>query len=238
MRLLCRECSATYEAPDNLFGAQPREVRCNRCGFQWTVVGAVKAVPGAGPQPVMAPPEAAAAGGGGMPAEFMRGPAMPPAAPPVAPTVSDPVSAPVSPAVSATASPVVPAKTSVLADNLAGPLPSRMPSRMPDPLAAGPVVVEPVVAPPAPSTRSLLARGETEAEIPMGDPEERRLSHELSFGETERAPVAHRASRGLWRGLGLVVMLIVVLGIAAVLFEPQILSAVPALGHLYAAVGL
>jgi predicted Zn finger-like uncharacterized protein len=234
MRLLCRECSATYEAPDNLFGAQPREVRCNRCGFQWTVVGAVKAVPGAGPQPVMASPEAAAAAGG-IPPEFMRGPAIPPAAPPVAPTVSDPVSPP---AVSATAAPVVPAKTSVLADNLAGPLPSRMSSRMPDPLAAGPVVVEPVVAPPSPSTRSLLARGETEAEIPMGDPEERRLSHELSFGETERAPVAHRASRGLWRGLWLVVMLIVVLGIAAILFEPQILSAVPALGHLYAVIGL
>jgi len=38
MRLVCLECSAAYEAPDNLFGSQPREVRCNRCGFQWTVV--------------------------------------------------------------------------------------------------------------------------------------------------------------------------------------------------------
>ncbi len=40
MRLVCRECSAVYEAPDSLFGPQPREVRCNRCGYQWTVIGA------------------------------------------------------------------------------------------------------------------------------------------------------------------------------------------------------
>ncbi len=39
MRLVCLECSAAYEAPDNLFGTQPREVRCNRCGYQWTVIG-------------------------------------------------------------------------------------------------------------------------------------------------------------------------------------------------------
>jgi predicted Zn finger-like uncharacterized protein len=37
MRLVCPECSAAYDAPDTLF-SQSRDVRCNRCGFQWTVV--------------------------------------------------------------------------------------------------------------------------------------------------------------------------------------------------------
>jgi predicted Zn finger-like uncharacterized protein len=232
MRLLCRECSAVYEAPDTLFGAQPREVRCNRCGYQWTVVGAVKAV-ASGPQPVMPPPPPTAAGG--MPPEFMRGPAMPPSALPVASAVSTPDA----PAAAPADAPPSPAKPSILADNLAGPLPSRMPDPpTAEPVALEPVVAEPVVARAAPSTRSLLLRNETEDEIAMGDPEERRLSHELSFGETERAPVAHRGPRSGWRGLWLLVMLIVVLIIAAILFEPQILSAVPALGHVYGAVGL
>lgn len=221
MRLVCRECSAAYEAPDTLFGAQPREVRCNRCGFQWTVVGAVKAVTVAGPQTEGAPPKTSL---GGMPPEFMRGPAMPPDTPAAAPgsTAED-----------------APAKTSALADSLAGPLPGRTPDPiLPKPPAPDLVVAQPVVAPPSPATRSLLTREETEADLEMGDPEERRLSHELSFGETERAPAAHRAARSRGRSLWLLVMLVVVVIIAAILFKPQLLGAVPALGGLYAAIGL
>ncbi|HTI01863.1 MAG TPA: zinc-ribbon domain-containing protein [Acidisoma sp.] len=217
MRLVCRECSAIYEAPDNLFGAQPREVRCNRCGYQWTVVGAVKAVPGLGPQQAMAQPEPAAAGG--MPPDLMRDPSALPAERPPSKLVSAQGRA-------AAASPAAPlaARNSPLADSVAGPLPGR--------------TLEPAVAEPPASTRSLLKRDETEAEFDMGDPEERRLSHELSFGETERAPVADRPSWSGWRGAWLVAMLIIVLVIAAILFEPQVVGAVPALGRLYAAVGL
>jgi predicted Zn finger-like uncharacterized protein len=44
MRLVCPECSAAYDAPDTLF-SQSRDVRCNRCGFQWTVVASPAAPP-------------------------------------------------------------------------------------------------------------------------------------------------------------------------------------------------
>lgn len=224
MRLVCRECSAAYEAPDSLFGAQPREVRCNRCGFQWTVVGAVKAMP-AGPQPAAAPSETSTVSG--RPPELMHGPSLPPV------TARTEASA----AVAVAAAPPLAQTTTALADHLAGGLPDPL---APKPAAPDVVVAQPVVAPLSPATRSLLTRHETEdeTELAMGDPEERRLSHELSFGETERAPVAHRPSRGLWRGFWMVVMIVIILVIAAILFKPQILGAVPALDHLYAAVGL
>jgi len=44
MRLVCPECSAAYDAPDTLF-SQSRDVRCNRCGFQWTVMASPAAAP-------------------------------------------------------------------------------------------------------------------------------------------------------------------------------------------------
>lgn len=228
MRLVCRECSAIYEAPDTLFGAQPREVRCNRCGYQWTVVGAVKAVPGAG-QPLAAPQPVAPAplngqtetpAAGGMPPELLRdAPAAPPQSPSEPP--SRDVAAPLPPTA---ASPAPPARNSTLADKLAGSLPARTP--------------DPEAAQPAPSTRSLLARDGSAMDLEMGDPEERRLSHELSFGETERAPVTAGQSRSGLRGLWLVLLLLIVLAIAAILFEPQILGAVPALSRVYRALGL
>lgn len=217
MRLVCRECSATYEAPDTLFGAQPRDVRCNRCGFQWTVIGAVKAMPGTTPQPAapQQPPEPAAVA----PPELMRDASD--SAPPASPTqpAAPPPPAPAVP-------PAAPGSTrqATLADQLAGPAMS-LPAEAP---AAHP-----------PSTRSLLQRDEEMPELEMGDPEERRLSHELHFGETERRsprPAANRHNGG--RRLWLIVLLVIVLIVAAILFKPQILGAAPALGALYAAVGL
>jgi len=107
---------------------------------------------------------------------------------------------------------------------------------------AGPAMALPATAAPAaypPSTRSLLQRDEEMPELEMGDPEERRLSHELHFGETERPsprPSVSRRSGG--RRLRLIALLIIVLIVAAILFKPQIVGALPALGALYAAFGL
>jgi len=189
MRLVCRECSAAYEAPDSLFGPQPREVRCNRCGYQWTVVGP------ASPGDVRAPVP--------MPAPAVPSPAPLPEAEPVTATL-------------------LPADTERLADTLA--------------VRPAPVLrVEPAAA----STRALLGDIPAEAaDIEMPDAEERRLSHELSFGETERHPAPITRSGGGGRGLWPVILIVIVLVIGAILFKPQLIDAVPALGSIYASVGL
>ncbi|GAB0117551.1 zinc-ribbon domain-containing protein [Acidisoma sp. 7E03] len=226
MRLVCRECSAAYEAPDTLFGAQPREVRCNRCGFQWTVVGAVKAMPGATTQaspPAASPAAVEAEPKVTMPPELIRAPEeaslrMTPQPEPVA-AAERPAPEPPAPV------PAVAAGPSAIADQLAGPLPD---SRS----------VAPAAAPHPPSTRTLLERDGAVPDLDMGDPEERRLSHELSFGEVDHRPGVNRPVRRRRGGLWLLLMIVIVLIVAAVLFEPQILSAVPGLHRVYSAVGL
>jgi len=217
MRLVCRECSAAYEAPDTLFGAQPREVRCNRCGFQWTVIGAVKGLPGAAPQAIPAQavsPQTDSPPAAPLPPDPVQpDPAQPSAAPPE--LIREPAAASLAP------EPVAPPPApSRLADHLAGPLPDPAPAAHP------------------PSTRSLLQRDDAAADFEMSDPEERRLSHELNFGEADHRPGGTRPVRRRRGGLWLLAMLVIVLIIAAVLFEPQILSAVPALGALYRTIGL
>ncbi|MCB8880867.1 zinc-ribbon domain-containing protein [Acidisoma cellulosilytica] len=214
MRLVCRECSAAYEAPESLFGPQPREVRCNRCGYQWTVVrpaspSDTSAAPAPMPMPVpipttLAQPDVAA---------------NPPATPPAMPAMP-------APAVAPTAAVMLPPDTARLADTLAPP-----PASPPAPAAAQ-------AAEPIGSTRALLADLEPAFdETDRPDSEERRLSHELSFGETEYYPAArkHRSTRGrIW----LILLIVIVIIIAAILFKPQLVNAIPALDGLYAAVGL
>lgn len=213
MRLVCRECSAAYEAPDSLFGPQPREVRCNRCGYQWTVVGPASQGETRAPLPV---PTA------------MPMPAPAPAPVPLPPLAAQPTVPPAAPAAAPIAEPEPVAATLLPADT----------ERLADTLAARPVA-PPVLRtePAAPSTRALLGDIPAEAaDIDMPDAEERRLSHELSFGETERHPLPERRSRG--RGLWLLILIVVVIVIAAILFKPQLVDAVPALGSVYASVGL
>jgi hypothetical protein len=97
----------------------------------------------------------------------------------------------------------------------------------------------PVVEPAAESTRTLLANAPTdETMIVPPDPEERRLSHELDFGETERGP---RSSNGEWgtrRVVVILILLIILIIIAAVIFEAEIVDVVPALKPIYEQLGL
>ena len=96
-----------------------------------------------------------------------------------------------------------------------------------------------MVEPAAESTRTLLANAPTsETIIAPPDPEEKRLSHELDFGETERGP---RTSDGEWgtrRAVVILILLIILIGIAAVIFEAEIVDVIPALKPIYAQIGL
>ncbi|WP_264478778.1 hypothetical protein [Acidisoma silvae] len=114
-------------------------------------------------------------------------------------------------------------------------------ARLADTLASRPGSAAPapvIAAESSASTRTLL--DDVAADIdddPRPDAEERRLSHELSFGETDyRAPGGRKPHRG--RLIWFILLIVIVLIIAAILFEPQLIAAVPALGSLYAAVGL
>jgi predicted Zn finger-like uncharacterized protein len=233
MRLVCLECSAAYEAPDSLFGPQPREVRCNRCGYQWTVIGSSPgetAAPSAlsiGPAEQTLPALAA-----GLPPPPQPAPAVPAAPVPEAAAMPPPPQATPQPASE-------PARAAArLADSLAGPLPP--PASLPPPpianeLASPAIVVEPQAA----STRSLLANGAATAPVMDGpDPEERRLSHELDFGDTDRGRPTREGTGGARRAALLLIVLLVVVIIAAVMFKPQIIVAVPATKAAYTAVGL
>jgi predicted Zn finger-like uncharacterized protein len=237
MRLVCLECSAAYEAPDNLFGPQPREVRCNRCGYQWTVIGsrpeesatpsALSIGPAEQPAPVAAPHVSPPPG---LPAPEPAAAALsPPPEPPSAPPAPQPVVEP--PPLRASAR---------LADSLAGPLPPQAPPPPPAPpitpeVALPAIVVEPQAA----STRSLLTNGATTTGgIDAPDPEERRLSHELDFGDADRGRQTREGTGGARRAALLLIVLIAVVIIAAVMFKPQIIAAVPATKAAYTAVGL
>jgi predicted Zn finger-like uncharacterized protein len=223
MRLVCLECSAVYEAPDSLFGPQPREVRCNRCGYQWTVVGS-RPEDDAAPTGLSIGPADSSAPSPPQPAEPPRlrssvGPL----------TRSEPVSAPPPPSVA-----FPPQRSARLADSLAGPLtPADTPpaKEYPRPMA--------VVEPAAESTRTLLAGaaiGDTRLAPP--DPEERRLSHELDFDEAERLRRTGEAGGGTRRLVVLIIVCLIALGIAAVVFETQVVALLPALKPIYGQLGL
>jgi hypothetical protein len=125
--------------------------------------------------------------------------------------------------------------SSRLADSLAGPVPPQPPPRATE-VTSPAVVVEPQAA----STRSLLANGAATAPVLEDgpDPEERRLSHELDFGEGERGRRTGEGGGGARRAALLLIALIVVVIIAAVMFKPQIIAAVPATKAAYTSVGL
>jgi hypothetical protein len=90
----------------------------------------------------------------------------------------------------------------------------------------------------AESTRSLLSSGSREnAYMAPPDTEERRLSHDLDFGEAARPRLA-REGGGTRRAVVILILLILSAGVAAVIFETQIVDAVPALGSIYAQLGL
>ena len=200
MRLVCRECSAAYEAPDSLFGPQPREVRCNRCGFQWTVTGPAKpATAGAGAAPLSPMPP--------VPAAPAPAPAEQAAAPTPQPGVQQPPAA------------TNPARTTETpAVKPPGPVPLR---------------AEPAAA----STRALIGDPPADAaEIILPDGEERRLSHELSFGDMEHQPAQRKPHS--FRPIWFVILVVLVLIIAAILFKPQLVGAFPGLDALYAIIGL
>jgi hypothetical protein len=92
--------------------------------------------------------------------------------------------------------------------------------------------------PTAPSTRALLGDPLPDGEeMDLPDPEERRLSHELSFGDTERQLSAGPRPRS-FRRIWVAILTIIIVIIAAILFQPQLVSAFPALDRLYALVGL
>jgi predicted Zn finger-like uncharacterized protein len=241
MRLVCLECSAAYEAPDNLFGPQPREVRCNRCGYQWTVIGSrpgETVTPSAlsiGPAEQPAPATTA-----GMIPQPQPAPAVPEAPVPEAAVLPPPPQPVPQPAPQPAPQPVVesPRAAARLADSLAGPLPppaSPPPPPIANELAPPAIVVEPQAA----STRSLLAHSATTTGgMDAPDPEERRLSHELDFGEAERGRRTRQGTGGARRAALLLIVLIAVVIIAAVMFKPQIIAAVPATKAAYTAVGL
>ena len=220
MRLICLECSAAYEAPDSLFGPQPREVRCNRCGYQWTVVGAAPdnaATPGRlsiGPVEPPAPSQ---------PAEPAR-----PRPEVVAPMRPEPVAAPLPPP------PAPPVQRAArLAETLARPVAPRDNPTAPE--LPRPILV---VEPAAESPRTLLSSAPA-AEAPASappDPEERRLSHELDFGGSDRQ--RRPGNGGTRRAVVFLILLIILAGLCAVVFKPQIIAAVPALAPIYAQVGL
>lgn len=206
MRLICRECSAIYEAPDELFASQPREVRCNRCGYQWVVPAATPA-----PAPVEASIDA-----------------------PVAPSAPPPVSEP-------TAPPAAPHVEDIAPPAAAHPVDAEPTTRdsdtrpiTPQPLASPPESDPPAAA--APSTRVLLDGRKPAVHTPgTPDPEERRLALDTIFAS--HGTTGHRRGMGGW-GLWLTAMVIIVVVIAAILFEPQLVHAVPALAKIYAAFGL
>ncbi len=207
MRLVCPECSAIYEAPDNLFGPQPREVRCNRCGYQWSVTGSRAESPAETAALSAAPPA----------------PAIAPAPPILQPAEAVPVPPP----------PPLRQGAARLADSLAGSLPPEggVATRPPAP----PI---PVGEPAAASTRTLLAGVPAGETIALPDAEERRLSHELDFGEPERRQRVRDGS-GNTRRIALAIILIIILVIiAAMIFKTEIIGAFPALRAAYAWVGL
>lgn len=59
MRIVCPACAATYEVPDALLAAGPRQVRCAKCGHEWMPPGVAPAPPQATaePQAALAVPE-------------------------------------------------------------------------------------------------------------------------------------------------------------------------------------
>jgi predicted Zn finger-like uncharacterized protein len=210
MRLVCLECSAAYEAPDNLFGTQPREVRCNRCGYQWTVIGS-------------GPTDHSAAATLSVGSEHVAQPASAEA------TAMPPASAP-TPAPSPAPAPL-PARPPAV-------VPSLPPSQSPVSTELPPPAI--VMEPSAESTRTLLTGApEDEPIIPQQDPEEKRLSHELDFGVPERHQRPSSEGRGGTRRLALVIIfLIIALGVVAIVFENPITAAFPGLKSIYAGLGL
>ena len=216
MRLVCLECSAAYEAPDSLFGPQPREVRCNRCGYQWTVVASSPEANTVPAGPSIAPPP-------------------PPPSPPPEPAPPRVAMAPAKRADALAAptppppSPMTVRRSASLADTLAGEL---------TPSESLAVNEGPRSASAAESTRTLLSSGpREEAYIAPPDPEERRLSHDLDFGETARPPRASEGG-GTRRTVVILILIILSVGIAAVVFEQQVVAAAPALKSIYAQLGL
>ena len=230
MRLVCLECSAAYEAPDSLFGAQPREVRCNRCGYQWTVVASPPESKAAAPGPSLRPAEAPAPVASA-PNDLPR--PRPVAAPPPRP---EPVLAPAPPPPPLAPAPPAPAlqRSERLADSIAG-RPAPEGTLSPAEVSRPTLLVEPT----AESTRTLLTGAPmVETGFAGPDPEERRLSHELDFGAPERHRGTGNGGGGTRRAVVIIILLIILAGIAAVLFEAQITAAVPALKSIYAQIGL
>ena len=227
MRLVCLECSAVYEAPDSLFGPQPREVRCNRCGYQWTVVASRPEDDTAAAGLSVGPPESPSSSSSSSPAQPKEPPhARAAVAPPPRP---DSMAAPPPPSLA-----FPPPRSARLADSLAGPLTptDHPPAReYPRPMA--------VVEPAAESTRTLLAGAAIgDGRIAPPDPEERRLSHELDFDEAERLRQTGDGGGGTRRVVVLLIVCLVALGIAAIVFETQVVALLPALKPLYAQLGL
>jgi hypothetical protein len=123
-----------------------------------------------------------------------------------------------------------------LADTLAGPL---TPNELPIAAEAPRPVL--VAEPAAESTRALLSSGpEDTTDLMPPDPEERRLSHELDFGETERQRRTSNGGSGggTRRAVIILILLLILAGIGAVVFKTQIIAAVPGLKPTYAQLGL
>lgn len=55
MRVSCPSCAAIYEVPTELLGAEPRKLRCARCGTEWTREAVAKAPIKTPAAPVVAP---------------------------------------------------------------------------------------------------------------------------------------------------------------------------------------
>jgi predicted Zn finger-like uncharacterized protein len=243
MRLVCPECAAAYDVPDTMFGPQPRQVRCNRCGYHWSVIGApvetaattpvIEARPEP-PAPAMVPPAPAPAP---VPAPVVEPvavapPPLPPASPPppmVEPMV-EPVAEPVAEAIPEPAPalpPVQSSGSSRLADSLAGPRAPLLDE------TSGEVILP---ASTAASTRKLFGGVAAADPADMGpDPEERRLSAELDFGKPERYS---REKSGSGRVVLVVIAIIIIVAVAAVIFKDNVVALVPSAEGLYAAVGL
>jgi predicted Zn finger-like uncharacterized protein len=255
MRLVCPECSAAYDAPDTLF-SQSRDVRCNRCGFQWTVV-APRAAPAAVTELTA---EVAPAVRAVDPAPVRVEPIPVPPAP--VRVEAEPVSTRAGKTAAVTAGGVALGQIEIakmrpedlsrersrkspaaadprtagpsLRPELAEAAPERAATDRREPAppglraaAAGPRPTTPATVP---STRRLFSET-SESGHPRGpDAEERLLSAELDYRSPSR-------SSGGWVPVVLLLAVILAAIAAIILCKQQIVAALPAVAGLYSAVG-
>lgn len=181
MRLVCPNCEAKYEVPEDAIPETGRDVQCANCGHAWyqmrprpavaePAAAAAAVAPAVVPRPEpIAEPEAG-------PAATAPEPEAPPAEVPVA-SEPEPVTepAPAAPVVESVATPAEVPVAEAVSETVDAPAPVSGPSveavapvveRQPDPPAVERQPDPPVVAPEAPATGEGVADPEDDAALP------------------------------------------------------------------------